>query len=538
MNLITCIWSCLTWIVIFVSLSVQTVQTVQAADTPMNLVFILADNQSSEALAVYGNRDVETPNIDRLAAEGIRFDRAFAVNGLCSATRATLMTGLIPSAHGMHDAIPDPILRQMPDDWNVVKEYPTLPQILANRGYRTAMVGKWHLGQYKKPQIGYQYWVTFPYGHTLSFWDNQVIDNGKTYPVKDRHIVDFFTEKAVEFIDQQTVDRPFYLQLNYDGPYANPPTNYGPARNRHYSRYVDKAFLDMPIEPISDNILKRLNGPWRPLDIENLDKSLSNGDIWTWLLYEAIRMQGDRESYANFLSQNSMVDDGVGKVLVALERQGLLDNTLIVYSADQGNHFGQHGIWGHTNYYFPTRLYDTSMRIPLIIRSPVRSTAGSVNNSMIGQYDLMPTLLAALNVSHESHQLAPGRDFSPMLRGEESAEDWPDVVFFEQEESRGIRTPEYLYWQRHPMLGESALFDLRTDPGQRLDVAGEAAYAEIRKLLDRRVTEFFELYSDPKYDLWKGGTVKGFSLSPWKWKKVYGEGWGQRPTSTTTSNAK
>ena len=507
----------------------MSVTEIQVNNSPMNLVFILADNQSTEALAVYGNRDVETPNIDRLAAEGIRFDRVFAVNGLCSATRATLMSGLIPSGHGMHDAIPDPLLDRLPDDWNVVREYPTLPQILADSGYSTAMVGKWHLGQFMQPQIGYQYWVTFPYGHTLSFWDSQIIDNGESYSVKERHIVDVFTQKAVEFIEQQSEDKPFYLQLNYDGPYANPPSNYGPARNRHYNRYISKEFQDMPVEPVNDNILKRINGPWAPITADNLKEGgLSNMNIWSSLIYDTIRMQGDRESYANFLSQNSIVDDGVGLVLSALERKGLLDNTLIVYSADQGNHFGQHGTWGHTNWYFPTRLYDVAMRIPLIVRSPARETAGSVNSAMIGQYDFMPTLLAALNVPHEPHPLAPGRDFSPLFRGGR-LKNWPKAVFFEQEETRGIRTADSLYWQRHPELGENVLFDLTVDPGQRHDVASEDAYVDARRQLDKQVTEFFERFSDPNYDLWKGGNVKGFSLSPWKWRKLYGEEWGRRP---------
>ncbi len=134
MSLRTHTWSRLAWIVLSFSLLAQ---EIQAGDTPTNLVFILADNQSAEALAVYGNRDVETPNIDRLATEGIRFDSAFAANGLCSATRATLMSGLMPSAHGMHDAIPDPLLRNLPNDWNVVR----IQLIIATPCYLLEKVG-------------------------------------------------------------------------------------------------------------------------------------------------------------------------------------------------------------------------------------------------------------------------------------------------------------------------------------------------------------------------------------------------------------
>ena len=199
-----------------------------------NILFILTDNQAASLMGAYGNPDIRTPHIDQLAREGMKFTRAYAVNGMCSPTRATLMTGLMPSQHGIHSWLNDELLNQWPENWSAVAEYRTLPLTLKNRGYRTAMIGKWHLGQPWKASIGYQYWVTFPYGHTIDFWDNTIIDNDKTYEVNDRHIVDYFTDKAVEYLQDYSGEEPFYLQLNYDGPYTNPPTNYGPARNRFY----------------------------------------------------------------------------------------------------------------------------------------------------------------------------------------------------------------------------------------------------------------------------------------------------------------
>ena len=229
-------------------------------------MFILSDNQAASLLGAYGNDDIKTPHIDRLAAEGIRFDRTYAVNGLCSPTRATLMTGLLPSQHGVHSWLNDHFLEQWPKDWVAVQEFRTLPLTLRNRGYRTAMIGKWHLGQPWEPAIGFETWVTFPLGHTIDFWDNTIVTNDETYTVDDQHIVDHFTDLAVEYIESYDGDEPFYLQLNYDGPYMNPPTNAGPARNRYYRDYAGKDLDSFPRTAINPAILDQIKGP--PYDSE------------------------------------------------------------------------------------------------------------------------------------------------------------------------------------------------------------------------------------------------------------------------------
>ena len=163
-----------------------------AAPAPVNVLFILTDNQPASILGAYGNSDVRTPNIDRLAGEGMRFTQAFAANGMCSPTRATLMTGLMPSQHGVHNWLDDALMKDWPRDWSAIAEFRTLPLTLANRGYRTAMIGKWHLGQPWKPAVGFQHWVTFTDGHTVDFWHNTIIENDKTYKLDDIHTVDFF----------------------------------------------------------------------------------------------------------------------------------------------------------------------------------------------------------------------------------------------------------------------------------------------------------------------------------------------------------
>ena len=484
--------------------------TTLAVERPPNILFILTDNQAASLLGAYGNPDIRTPHIDRLAAEGILFTRAYAVNGMCSPTRATLMTGLMPSQHGIHSWLDDELLDQWPQDWSAVAEFRTLPLTLKNRGYRTAMIGKWHLGQPWKASLGYQHWVTFPYGHTIDFWDNTIIDNDKTYPVKDRHIVDFFTDKAVEYIQNYTGDEPFYLQLNYDGPYTNPPTNYGPARNRFYRDYIDKEFKSFPRTAYNENLVEQL-------------LSTDTNPFLRTKLREGLAMHNDPATMANVASQNTLVDDGVGRVLAALKERGLEENTLVIFSSDQGNFYGQHGLWQHTVVTTPSSMYETAMNVPLIIRRPGHIKPGRTNDMLIGQYDVPVTILDYVGMGEVKFDNSPGRSFSHVLADETGNR--PDAVFFEQEETRVIRTERYAYWKRLRSTGQPALYDMETDPEQNRNLSADPDYQELISTLDTSLSNFFAEYADEKYDLWQGGGAKGSVDRPERYKRLYGPHW-------------
>jgi arylsulfatase A-like enzyme len=490
----------------------------------LNVVFILADNQAAVALPAYGNQDAETPHIDALAADGVRFTRAYAASGMCSPTRATLLTGLMPSQHGLHNALSDPWVDEQEPGWSAIAEFRTVPQSLAKRGYQTAMIGKWHLGDPRRPSLGFQHWVALPYGHTRSFWQNELLDNGESVRVEDRHIVDAMADSAVAYLEQLDPSRPFYLQLNLDGPYALPPSNHGPARNRHYARIATRQFRSMPLEPVNDHVLSRLTGPYVPgqelFELRSLDA------VWDHLLYGTIRMQGDRASYANFLSQNAMVDDAVGRVREALRERGLAERTVIVYSADQGNLFGQHGSWGHTIWFTPARLYDETVRVPLIVVHP-HGGAGSVSERLVGQYDMAPTLLELAGVNDVAFENSAGRSFAAAARGGES-EPGPDAVYFEQEETRGLRTARHLYWKPLADLGEPMLFDLASDPAQRNDLYPEQKGGALVAELDAKLDAFFARHSDPGYDLWQAGVSKGTPPKPFLWLKRNPVPWLQK----------
>jgi len=333
-------------------------------------------------------------------------------------------------------------------------------------------------------------------------------------------------QKAVDYLQQVDTGKPFYLQLNLDGPYALPPTNYGPARNRHYRRFAGRDFASMPVEPVNDRILKRLTGPFIASHaIENGVDGMSLDEIWNSLLYRTMRMQGDRDSYANFLSQNKLVDDAVGSVWKALVERGLDGNTIVIYSSDQGNLFGQHGSWGHTIWFWPAHLFDAAMRIPLIVYHPEVRERGVASDRLVGQYDLAPTLLALAGVTEVELEDSPGKSLVPDLLGKPDRAEAPGAVFFEQEESRGIRTREYAYWKRADGMGEPELYDVAGDPEQRNDLFPQRRNDDIVAQLDGELESFFARYSTAEYDLWHGGVAKGTTPNPVPWLKAHPLPW-------------
>ena len=473
-----------------------------AQATPPNIVLIVSDNQSSALLGTYGNNEIKTPNIDRLAQQGIRFNNAFAINGVCSPTRATLLTGLIPSQTGIHVALPSDI--DVPG-WSGIEEFRSLPQTLSEAGYRSGLVGKYHLGMPQTPQLGFEYWVTFPSGHTTTFYDQTVIDNGETYTVA-QHLTDFWTEKAVDFLSRQNRDKPFFLYLAYNGPYNLPPTVTMEPNNRHAAYYTAHTPA-MPQEKIHPYLRNWAQGGRGPTSLMVREGTTA----WT-----AIEALNNRTAMINAAAETTMVDDGVGVIMRKLEALGLDHNTIVLYTSDQGASYGQHGLFGNTSWSFPFTAHNINMQIPLIIRHPGRIPSGIASDRFINQYDLFPTLLGYIGMGDKSIANTPGKDFSPLLLGDDIA-DWDDTAFFEFVTVRVIRTPEWKYMKRLDDEEPNTLYHIGNDPEERLNLIDEPAYAKVVNELDRRLAAFFDRYRNEAYDLWTGGTAKGILL-----QKYYG----------------
>lgn len=450
------------------------------ATRPPNIVFILTDNQGAWTLGCYGNPDINTPHIDRLAAEGVRFTRALSSNPVCSPTRATFLTGLIPSQHGVHSFL-DPRFMMGPEAYNTLEEFTSLGEVLRDAGYVAGLSGKWHLGANLTPSEGFSFWVTKPDGSTMEFYDQQVIEDGKLR-TEAGYTTDLWTRKGIQFIEQNR-ERPFFLFLAYNGPYSLGKLMLNPAGNRHAAIYKDKHFRSFPVDAMH---------PWQ----------LHNKQF-----------HNQQAAMERLAAETSGVDDGVGEVMATLKRLGLDENTLVVYTADQGWMGGQNGLWGMGDHVRPVGAHELMMQIPLVFRQPGRIPSGRTSDLIVSNYDFLPTVLNQLGLGEKipTKPKLPGRDFSAALRGQQLA--WENQMFYEMETARAIRTDDWKYVARFPN-GPFELYDMKNDPRERFNLYGQPGMETRRAALARRLDAFFAEYADPQYDIWKGGRSKAKRQTP------------------------
>ncbi len=350
------------------------------ASPPVNLVLIMTDNHGPWTLGCYGNRDIRTPHIDRLAERGTLFTRAFANNAVCSPTRATVLTGLMPCQHGVHRYLGAGGAQMGPGAYSTLAEFETLGSLLVDAGYVAGLSGKWHLGDNLHPQAGFTSWVTKPHGHSTGLYDQEVIEHGQVR-VQPGYVTDFWTERALSFIETHQA-RPFFVFLAYNGPYGLGQAMDEPIRNRHRAYYADQDLHSFP---------RTIPQPW-------------NFNYGEWI--------GDVAKMRKYAAEVSGVDDGVGRVLAALEQHGLTDSTLVVFTADQGCAGGHAGYWGMGDHTRPLTAFDWTMQIPLIFQQPGSVRAGQRIDALVSNYDLLPTLLSCLGLPERlptAHRLARPR---------------------------------------------------------------------------------------------------------------------------------
>ena len=444
-----------------------------------NIVVVLVDDLRFDEFHAAGHPYLETPNIDRLSSEGALFVNSFHAVPLCSPNRATLLTGQFPSRHGIIDNLARDLASHRLETFNI-------PMQAA--GYRTAFLGKWHMGNDPTPRPGWDYWAAMPgQGHAT---DPELFENGALHKVPG-YTTDLLTDRAVSFI-QREHGHPFLLYLAHkavhpdvtqrnDGS-VDPDSDRGyiPAA-RHEGRYRDRVFArrqqpsevaaDLAGKPAVRHALAQLPTVAGPGPGEHEHAA------FPWTGEETIRRRAE---------MILAVDESLGRIMATLDSLKILDKTVIILSSDNGFFFGEHGLT--TERRLP---YEESIRNPLLMRYPARIPAGSRPDGLALTVDLAPTVLDLVGLP-----ISPsiqGRSLVPLLRGTPAS--WRKAVlveFYTNEQPlpylldmdyKAIRTGRYKYihWIKFP--GQDELYDLQADPLERRNLATDPALGTVRASL-------------------------------------------------------
>jgi len=433
---------------------------------PINVVFFMTDDHGAWAMNPYGCAEMHTPNLERLASGGTRFTRAFSCTPVCSPSRMTYLTGLIPSQHGVQDwLLPEDSFG--PTTHRFLEGHTTYSELLARHGYTLGLCGKWHMGDDDKAQAGFTYWASVP-GGGGTYRDPEFAKNGQTVKYngfKTDAVGDF----ALEFLNQN-YQHPFFLQVPFYAPHT--PYDYQPETYRKW--YANSDFSCFPNIPMH---------PWQNAGLAD--------------------MHGKRESKLAYSALITGMDHNMGRILDKLEELGLRGNTLVVFTADQGWNAGHHGIWGKGNGTLPFNMYEESLRVPLIWNHPGHIRAEQTSHAMVSNYDFFPTILDYLGVQAPKDAALPGRSYTAFLRGQTPP--WRNRLYFEYEYVRGIRTENMKYIERTKEW-PSELFDLEADPGETKNVIDDPRQQEQLTALRAHLHAFFRQRGAPPLEEWRSTT--------------------------------
>lgn len=454
-----------------------------------NIVFILADDLAVWGLGSYGNSEIKTPHLDSLADDGMRFTNFFCTSPVCSPSRASLLTGKMPSQHGVQDWIRG---GNGTTDAGIdyLESHRSYTEILAEAGYVCGISGKWHLGDSLTPQKGFSHWFVHESGGSR-YHDVPMIRDGRRVEAEG-YLSDVITDDAIEFMSTQVKSgTPFYLSAHFTAPHS-PWVDQHP--RKHVELYDDCAFESCPQEP---------RHPWvksHPIEMNFTEKEAdpARGKVTV------------RDQLQGYFAAVTALDECVGRIRQALCDLEVEDKTLLVFTSDNGFNLGHHGIWGKGNATFPQNMYDSSVKVPLIVTMPGRVAAGAVSAEMLSGYDIMPTLLELVGVpGDETSDHLPGKSFSSVLLGGDAAVpgDREVIVYDEFGPTRMIRTTDWKYVHRYP-YGPHELFDLANDPGERVNLlqdervwsSDEPDRHHVAEELRQRLEVWFKRFTDPEMD--------------------------------------
>jgi len=448
-----------------------------------NLLVILVDDLRHDEFGAGGHPYMRTPHIDRLAAEGVLFERAFHTTPICSPNRASILTGQYASRHGIIDNVArDAMSRRLPN----------YHLGLQKAGYLTAHIGKWHMGNDGMPRPGYDLWISFDgHGRTL---DPRLNHNG-VYVEHTGYITDLLNEMAVEFIARKH-DRPWSLFLAHKAVHPDAHqaadgmldmTRFGGyvAAERHEDLYRDAVFPRKP-NMLSPAEIAKAKPAWaEALELKAAERSQT--------VLAAIGA-GTQEEIRQRARMMAAVDEGVGMILDALGRNGQLDDTLILFLGDNGYFFGEHGLGPERRF-----AYEEGIRSPFLLRYPRKAKAGTRLSDLVICQDIAPTLLAL--AGERPGEQIQGRSLLPLLAGRHSGWRKSFLVEYWAESAlpwlvgmsyKAVRTDRHklIHWVNRGCAGElDELYDLERDPFELRNRIASRAYAGVRESLRRELKQ-------------------------------------------------
>ena len=461
-------------------------------DTRPNIIFIMADDHGRQAISCYGSNTIETPHIDRLASKGTRFTNAFANNSICSPSRAVLLTGKYNHICGV---------RRLQGVFDGRQQ--TFPKLMQQAGYQTAIVGKWHLASqptgfdYYDLMVDHGRFYDCPMNRIGAPWGNRG-EAGTT--VREGYLTDVITDEALSWLSQRDTNKPFCLMIHHKAPHS--PHDPAP---RHRECFKDTVFPEPETllddyrgrapEPVADELAwsrltQQCEAQYRPIR----EQFTGNRTHDTRLMYQ--------EYMRNYLRLVVALDENVGRVLDYVEAHGLADNTIIVYTSDNGYFNGEHG------FYNKMWMYEDGFSIPLIVRRP-NDTASSTEERIVSMLDIAPTMLDFAGIPIPAD--IQGVSLKPLLEGRPCERQ--DALYYHYYGIEGTPQPgNYICY--HEIIGARTAtekiifyptwkggpfweyFDLNTDPLEMNNLIHEPEYTATVADMKTRLLALAKAYKD------------------------------------------
>ncbi len=442
-----------------------------------NILFIMSDDHASHALSCYGSRINKTPNLDRIANEGMRFDNCFCTNSICEPSRAVILTGKYSHLNGVHC-----------NGEHFDGSQQTVSKLLRQNGYQTAMIGKWHLNS---EPTGFDYWCILTDGGGQGTYFEPVFDlNGKRRQIAG-YTTDIITDQTIQWLDARKSDKPFFLMCHHKAPHRRWRPNYP-----DFKVYEDKE-IPQPDTFDDDYSTRSDAAKYAEMTIEqDLDEKDLKFDPPEHFIGQQLKNWKYQRYMRDYLGCVASVDDNVGRLLDYLDKSGLAENTIVIYTSDQGFYLGDHG-WFDKRF-----MYEESLRMPLLIRYPKTVEAGSVNKEMVLNLDFAPTFLDFAGVKTPDDM--QGRSIKPLLEGE-SVSDWRDAMYYHYYEypsvhmvkrHYGIRIQRYKLIHFYYDIDAWELYDLQEDPHELNNIYDHPDYAPIVVELKDKLRNLQSHYGD------------------------------------------